>query len=105
MALALFNFLALVSVAISEPLTTLKVALIAFGVATEIWSLATPFITTLLRTLTHSLEVHVWIAGAYTDKMVTAMEVISETLSTQKERLDQIGKRIDEVERQEKAEE
>jgi hypothetical protein len=82
-ALAIFDFLALVPVSLSEPLTTLKAALIAISILCNIWCLATPFITTLLRTLTHSLEVHVWIASTfYKEHAWIAMEQSGFTLIT-----------------------
>jgi hypothetical protein len=60
-ALAIGNVVEIVFVSISEPLTILKVASIALTVFAAVWCLATPALTTLLRTMDYTSKVHLWI--------------------------------------------
>jgi hypothetical protein len=126
-ALAILNELGFVYISISEPLTSLKVALMTLSFFSGVWSLATPIFTTLLRTMTYTLKVHLWLVRFSFKEQLALMrssfqeqadfsktmlstnselfQKISDTdreffqkmLSTDRELFGQIGKEIEEI--------
>jgi hypothetical protein len=118
-SLTIFNILAFISGATSEPVTTLKVAVMALNIFGAAWSLATPVFSNLTRTLVYSLREHAWIAQTFSEthvwiakeqsdflgKIWIAQANILKTLITQrdiltqKEYLDRVSKQLEEIDR------
>jgi hypothetical protein len=93
-ALAIGNVLGFFIISLSEPLTTPKAAAMAISLFSAAWSFVTPVFTTVLRTLNHSLRVHVWLVEFSFNEQLNLFQT---TLSSIRDLYLPIGKELDEI--------